>query len=325
MRTRDARLIGPDRGDLRGIASPAVSDELYLLAFDHRRSLLTSFFGVRGEPSPEDVERARLLKLVVWHGLARALADGVPAARTGVLVDTTYGRRVIDEARRAEVRIAIPIEESGREWFGFEVPDWRERLDRFDPTWAKVLVRSNPDGDVEANEGQRRALREVSEHCQATGRRFMFELLVPAEPRQLDSVGGDSDRYDRELRPALTVRAITAFQATGIEPDVWKLEGLETREDHEAIAAAARGDGRGDVGYVVLGRGADLATVERWLRTGIGVDGFVGFAVGRSIWWEPCRDFFDAGATDEAADRAVTEIAGRYRRLVDVFGDLAAP
>ena len=300
-------------------------DEVYLLAFDHRRSLLTSFFGVESEPSPDDVRRAELLKLVVWHGLARALADGVPAAWTGVLVDATYGRRVIDEARRAAVRIAIPIEESGREWFGFEVPDWRERLDLFDPTWAKVLVRSNPDGDAEANEAQRRALLEVSQHCRATGRGFMFELLVPAEPQQLDAVGGDVDRYDRELRPGLMVRAIGAFQAAGIEPDVWKLEGLETREDHEAIAAAARSDGRDRVVYVVLGRGADLATVERWLRAGIGVEGFVGFAVGRSIWWEPSRDFFDAGATDEAADRAATEIAHRYRRLVEVFDDHTAP
>jgi myo-inositol catabolism protein IolC len=153
----------------------------------------------------------------------------------------------------------------------------------------------------------------------------MFELLVPPEPHQLDAVGGDADRYDHELRPGLMVRAIQGFQTAGVEPAVWKLEGLETREDHEAIAAAARGGGRDRVGYVVLGRGADLPTVERWLRAGVGVDGFRGFAVGRSIWWEPCRDFFDAGATDEAADRAAAEIDDRYRRLVDVFGGPATP
>jgi len=302
-----------------------VPDELCLLAFDHRRSLLTSFFGVEGEPSPDDEERARRLKLVVWRGLERALADGTPADRAGVLVDPTYGRQVIDEARRARVRVAIPIEESGRERFAFEVPDWRERLKAFDPAWAKVLVRANPEGEADAEERQRRALLEVSEHCRATGRGFMFELLVPPEPHQLATVDGDADRYDRELRPGLMVRAIEGFQTAGVEPDVWKLEGLETREDHEAVAAAARGGGRDRVGYLVLGRGADLATVERWLRAGIGVDGFVGFAVGRSIWWEPCRDLFDAGATGDAADRAAAEIADRYRLLVDVFGNDATP
>jgi len=67
---------------------------------------------------------------------------------------------------------------------------------------------------------------------------------------------------------------------------------------------------------VVLGRGADAAAVERWLRAGAGVPGFDGFAIGRSIWWDPVRAYMD-GVTDRAA--AVTAIAERYVHFVTVY------
>ena len=297
--------------------------ELFLLAFDHRRSLLSSFFGVRGEPTSEDAARATRLKLVVWEGLERALAGGVPPASAGVLVDATYGGDVIDRARRAGVRVAAPLEASGRDEFAFEVDAWRDRLDELDPAWAKVLVRYNPSGDAATNERQRQALRAVSEHCRASGRGFMFELLVPAEPNQLRAVGNDAGRFDHEVRPGLTVRAIEELHASGVEPDVWKLEGLERPEHWGEVAAAACGGGpaprRHHVGCVVLGRGADLETVERWLRAAARIPAFVGFAVGRTIWWDPMRSFFDAGETPEARNRATGEIARRYRRLVESF------
>lgn len=296
-----------------------MSDELFVLAFDHRRSLMTTFFGVDGEPTPEDEAKARLLKNVVWSGLRRAIEDGLPTEQAGALVDATYGHEVIAEAGRLGVRVATPIEASGESEFTFEVPAWKRRLEELDPAWAKVLVRFNPDGDTQRNERQARALREVSDHCRATGRGFMFELLVPPESGQLEAVSGHADRYDREIRPGLTILAIGELQAAGVEPDVWKLEGLDRPGDAEAVAAAARAGGRDHVGCVVLGRGADLDAVERWLRVAASVPGFEGFAVGRSIWWDPGRTFFEAGAGEAAATAAATEIAHRFRRLVDAF------
>jgi myo-inositol catabolism protein IolC len=298
-----------------------VPDELFLLAFDHRRSLMTSFFGVSGKPTPEEEAKARLLKRIVWSGLNRALRGDATAERAAALVDVTYGREVIDDARRAGVRLAVPIEESGRDEFAFEVPDWRRRLDDIDPTWAKVLVRYNPEGDPEMNARQREALVEVTDHCRASCRGFMFELLVPPEPVQLESVDGDAGRYDREVRPGLMVNTIAELQEAGVEPDLWKIEGLDRREDCEAVAAAARAGARDRVGCVVLGRGADVEAVERWLRAGSGVTGFVGFAIGRSIWWDPMRPFFEAGASEEAAEAASSEIARRYLHFTRSFSD----
>jgi 5-dehydro-2-deoxygluconokinase len=108
-----------------------------------------------------------------------------------------------------------------------------------------VLVRYNPEGDPALNRRQAERLRRLSEYLRGRGQsRYMFELLVPAEKAQLDRVGGDTKRYDRELRPGLMVRAIHELQDAGVEPDVWKIEGLGRREDCATVVSAARRGGR---------------------------------------------------------------------------------
>jgi myo-inositol catabolism protein IolC len=291
-----------------------VSGRLHILAFDHRRSFMTSFLGVEAEPSPADAERARAGKRLIWEGLLRACDEGVPRDSAAALVDATYGAGVASGAREAGVRVAVPVEASGRDVFAFEVSSWRDVLDELDPTWAKALVRYNPEGDPADNDRQRSALRELSDHCRGTERGFMLELLVPPSDAQLGSVGGDRARFDRDVRAELTVGAIRQLQEAGIEPDLWKLEGSERRHDYERVTAAARAGGRDPVGCIVLGRGEDAAAVTRWIRAGAGVGGVVGFAIGRTIWWDPLRAYF-AGAP---ADEAIARIASTYRRFVDV-------
>jgi myo-inositol catabolism protein IolC len=293
---------------------------VHVLAFDHRRSLMTSFFGVPGDPTPADVERALLAKRLIWRGLLRALSEGARRESAAALVDATYGGDVIHAARSAGVRTAMPVEASGRDDFRFEVEEWRERLAELDPTWAKALVRYNPDGEPSVNEGQRAQLRELSDHCLGTGRALMLELLVPPTAAQLETVAGDRTRFDRERRAALTVSAIGQLQEAGIEPDLWKHEGFEQHADYERVAASARVGGREGVGCVILGRGEDAAAVERWVRAGAGVDGVVGFAIGRTIWWDPLRAHFD----DASQEEAVKLIAANYRRFVDIDDSVIA-
>lgn len=299
---------------------------LYVLAFDHRTSLMRSFFRVEGEPGQTDVERAYLAKRVIWQGLQRALeGGGVEPQEAGILVDETYGGAVISQARDLAVQVAVPVEASGRREFTFEFEDWKERLDALDPTWAKALVRYNPEGDADLNSRQLPALAELRRHCRATGRAFMFELLVPPEPHQLERVGDDRGRYDLEIRPGLMVRAVEEIRRAGVEPDLWKIEGLDRSQDCRAVSEATRAGGRDDVSCVVLGRGADREAVDRWLRAGAGVRGYVGFAIGRSIWWEPLKACFDRGAGDDACKSASGEIAREYLRFVGVFEDAARP
>ena len=233
-----------------------------------------------------------------------------------MLVDAQYGSRVARAARAAGDVLAMPVERSGQAEFDFEYgEDFGERILEYDPTFSKVLVRYNPDGDRELNARQAGRLRRLSDWLHEHGRLFLFELLVPAERGQLDVVGGDSGRYDTELRPALVLRAIEELRRAGIEPDLWKLEGLATRADCERVATLVRDGGRDRVSCVVLGRAAPDATVDAWLRAAAPVPGYVGFAIGRSIFGEAVESVAAGGDRDVA----IASIAARYRRFADVY------
>jgi myo-inositol catabolism protein IolC len=177
-------------------------------------------------------------------------------------------------------------------------------------------VRYNPEGDAEMNTRQAGRLRQLSDWLHERGRRFLFELLVAAEPHQLESVGGDVDRFDKEVRPGLMVGAISALQEAGIEADVWKIEGIDQRVDCERISETVRRGGRENVACVVLGRGADEAAVVHWLQQGAGVPGYIGFAIGRTIWWDALKGYL-ADQTDRA--EAAKTISENYRRMIDVY------
>jgi myo-inositol catabolism protein IolC len=201
--------------------------------------------------------------------------------------------------------------------FDFEYgEDFAQHIEAFSPSFCKVLVRYNPEGDKNLNERQAGRLRRLSDYLHRTDRKYMFELLVPATPDQLQRVGEDRKRYDLERRPALMVRPIEDLQEAGVEPDIWKIEGLDRREDCVQVAQTARRDGRGEVGCIVLGRGEDEAHVHTWLTTAAGVPGFIGFAVGRTTFWDPLVAWREQKSSWEAA---VAEVARRYRQWVDVF------
>lgn len=294
------------------------SGELYILAFDHRGSF-TKRFGVEGNPTAEDNRRFADGKHLIFEGIELALARGADPSVTGALVDEQFGApaNVPEEARELGIKLAMPVEKSGQKEFDFEYgEDFGAHIERFDPDFAKVLVRYNPDGDAEMNERQGGRLRALSDWLHANDRRLLFELLVPAEEAQLAAVGGDANRYDAESRPDLMVRAIAELQEAGIEADVWKIEGVEARTDSERIAAQCRAGGRGGVACVVLGRGADADKVDQWLRSGASVEGYIGFAIGRSIWGEPLKGWIEGAVSREDA---VAQIADNYLRFIDVY------
>ena len=290
---------------------------LYILAFDHRGSFQKKFFGVEGVPTADETARIADAKRVIFEGFLAALEAGLDRSMSGVLVDEQFGSPVAREAKAGGLILAMPTEKSGQDEFDFEFgEDFGRHIEDFDPTFCKVLVRFNPEGDGATNARQAARLKDLSEWLHHRDRKFLFELLVPPQAHQLENVGGDAGRFDRELRPQLMRVAIAELQAAGIEPDVWKIEGLDDREDCEAIVEQCRIAGRDHVSCVVLGRGADDAAVDRWLRAGAGVPGYIGFAIGRSIWWEPLRGYVD-GSTERGL--AAVTIASNYRRFIDVY------
>lgn len=289
---------------------------LFLLAFDHRASFTRDLFGLSADPTPAEAARIAEAKAIIYEGFLRALERDAPRDAAGILVDEAYGSDVARRAHAAGVPLAMPVEASGQRVFEFAYGDaFGEHIERFDPTFAKVLVRYNPD-DPEGNTTQTERLKRLSDWLHVRGRLFLFELLAPATAAQLATVGGDVDRYDRELRPTLMVRAMMELQAAGVEPDIWKIEGLYTRADAERVAAQARAGDRSRVACIVLGRGASEARVAHWLRVAAPVAGFRGFAVGRTIWQEPLFSYRD-GVIDREA--AAERIASRYLRAIDLY------
>jgi myo-inositol catabolism protein IolC len=291
--------------------------KLYILAFDHRGSFQKKFFGLEGTPDPEQTAMIADAKHLIFEGMAQAVAAGADPSATGVLVDEQFGSTVPEEAHAAGLLLAMPAERSGQNMFDFEYgDDFGAHIERFDPDFTKVLVRYNPEGDQQENSVQLAKLKRLSDWLHKRERRFLFELLVPAEPAQLQAVDGDSERYDAELRPALMRGAIAAIQDAGIEVDVWKIEGVDERSDCEMLVAQARSGGREGVVCVVLGRGADDAKVDHWLTQAAPVDGFVGFAIGRSIWWDPLKAYVEGKIERKVGAR---QIAENYLRFVKVY------
>jgi myo-inositol catabolism protein IolC len=299
-----------------GLDELGYDEQLYVLAFDHRGSF---------EKMVGSVERVPGAKTLIWEGFQKAVELGAPKGASGVLVDAQYGPTVAREAKAGGYKLAMPVEKSGQTEFDFDYGDaFGEKIEEFDPDFTKVLVRYNPDGDAAMNERQIEKLRRLSEWLHEHHRKYLFELLVPAEASQLAQVGGSADRYDGELRPELMMRAIHELQDGGVEADIWKIEGIDDRGACDQIAKLVRREGRDRVSCVVLGRGASDAKVDEWLRAGSGVEGYIGFAIGRSIFAESVKAY---AADPDGFDReaAAEKIARNYLRFIEVYEGAPVP
>lgn len=291
---------------------------LYVLPFDHRGSFQTKMFGWKGTLTLEQAADIAATKQVIYDGFKAAISAGVPKEKGGILVDEQFGTAILRDAAKQGYSTSCPAEKSGQDEFDFEYgEDFVKHIEAFNPTFCKVLVRYNPEGDKTLNQRQAARLKRLADFVHGkTKSMFMFELLVPAEKAQLDRLKGDKKAYDLELRPRLMVQAIEQLQDWGVEADVWKIEGLDRREDCMRIVVAARRNKRDKVGCIILGRGEDDKKVREWLATAAPVNGFIGFAVGRTTFWDPLMDWRAKKSTREAA---VAEISRRYREWVDTF------
>jgi myo-inositol catabolism protein IolC len=310
---------------------PRHDDPLFILAMDHRDSFGKTLFGVRDD-DPDNVQLAAMesAKQLIFEGLREA-APKVTIGRPGVLVDEMYGQAVIDAAVAdrgagppqadgagggAQVVLAVPVEASGHEWFTLQWDEaWLEHVARIRPDYAKVLVRDNPAFDPAPRERQLADLARVGEGLRGIGVPLLYELLVPATDAQLDRAGHDAGVYDRDIRPGLVAEVIAGNQAHGVEPALWKVEGLETVEAARQVAGQAKAGGR-DADLIVLGRDSPAGRLYRWLEVASQVPAFVGFAIGRSIWEDVVRDYEASNRGAAAADAAREKVAGRYLDFV---------
>lgn len=292
--------------------------DLYIMPFDHRGSFQEKLFGIKGrQPNAEETKMIASYKQIIYDGFKKAVDQGVPREKAGILADEQFGSDVVRAAKSDGFMTAVPAEKSGQDEFDFEYnQEFGAHIAKFDPTFVKVLVRYNPEGDAGMNKRQTERLKKLSDYCHQHGNKFMFELLVPATKEQLARSNNDPKLYDKQMRPALMIQSMHELQQAGVEPDLWKLEGVETEEDCRKIATQARTGGRDKVGVILLGRGENEEKVRHWLATAAKVPGYVGFAVGRTIFWEPLRLCKDGAISrEEAANR----VAKNYKSFCDLW------
>jgi myo-inositol catabolism protein IolC len=292
---------------------------MFALAFDHRGVFRRELFGIDGEPTPDEDAALAAAKEVIYAGIAEALDSGeVEPGAAAILVDERHGAAIAHRARARGVRVAMPVERADRDLFEFEYgDDFKAHIERFQPDYAKVLVRFNPEGNPGDNDLQLSRLRRLAAFLEDSPTQLMFELIVVPSQAQLAAVGRDARRFDVELRPHLIARSIAAVQAAGVEPAMWKLEGVDSAEHAQTIAATARaGPTRANVGCILLGAGAPAERVREWLQVAAATPGYRGFAIGRSVWGEPLR-YWLAGEADRSSASAA--IAERYLGFIRAY------
>ena len=185
---------------------------LYILPFDHRTSYISGLFGWKEPLNVEQMVTVAHSKQVIYAGFQQAIADQVAKDRVGLLFDEEFGSAILRDAASKSYITVAPVEKSGHEEFEFAYgADFAQHIEAFHPTFAKVLVRYNPEGDAVLNQRQASRLKRLSDYLHQTQRLFMFELLVPASPMQLDQFEGDTNAYDLQLRPRLKMQTIQAL------------------------------------------------------------------------------------------------------------------
>jgi myo-inositol catabolism protein IolC len=290
---------------------------LYLLPFDHRNSYVTGMFNFTPPLTAGERKAVVDSKRVIYDGFRQAVGTDVAIASGAILVDEEFGADILRDAVESGYVTALSTEKSGSDEFEFEHgAAFAEHIEAFGPTFAKVLVRYNAAGDAALNRRQTARLKQLSDYCRSANQLFMFELLVPATKAQMDRVKSDKRTYDLQIRPELMLQAIRTLQDDGVEPDIWKIEGLDRREDCDRVVEAARRGGRDEVGCIVLGRGANEKQVAGWLETAASVQGFTGFAVGRTTFWDAVVDY---EARKASRQEAASRVAERYRGWAAIF------
>ena len=290
---------------------------LYILPFDHRATFAQKLFNKKTLEELSEEERASIkeYKQIIYQGFKKAVENGISKEYAAILVDEEFGDQVLKDAKENGYTILLTTEKTGQEEFDFQYgSDFASHIEKYNPQFVKVLIRYNPEDKEELRHRQLEKLKIISNFCKDKGFKFLLEVLVIPTDKQKEETNNSKEEFDRLLRPALTVAVIKELQDFGVEPDIWKLEGFDTKEEYKEIVEAAKEHGRENVSLVVLGRGEGEEKVDEWLKVGSQVQGVVGFAVGRTVFWQSIVDFKNGSKTrDDAIDTINKNFTNFYK------------
>jgi 5-dehydro-2-deoxygluconokinase len=252
------------------------STNLFVLPFDHRAGFAQKMLGF-GEMLTLDEKRlVTSYKQIIYDAIFKAIDMGIAKENSAVLVDEVYGLEILKDAKVKGLITMQTMEKSGQDFFDFEYENWKEHLLDINPSYAKALVRYDVSAD---NMDQLTRLKELSDFCAENKIGLLIEPLIKVRGEQAD--------FDQNERYKDLMVMIKEMQDFGIEANVWKIEGLYHKEQYEEVAKTARNnEKRVNVGVIILGRNETKEHVMQWITAGRDVAGVIGFAVGRTIFWE---------------------------------------
>lgn len=288
---------------------------LCILPFDHRSSFTKNMLGIEGrKPTDQEIEKIKDEKLIIYEAFKKAVKECVPKEEAAILVDEEFGSQILIDAKNDGFTTILTTEKSGQSEFDFEYgEDEFDHIRKYNPDYAKALIRYNPEGNKSLNQKQAERLRQLSDFCKKNGFKFLLEpLVIPTEEQLKNS---SQEEFDKNLRPNLTVKMMEELQNENVRPDIWKIEGMDTREEYENVVKQAQKNESASK-IVILGRGAEESQVIHWLKTGAPVEGVIGFAVGRTIFWDPLV-YYTSGQIGR--EEAIERININYQKFYNVF------
>lgn len=290
---------------------------LFILPFDHRSSFAKLFGFTNPNLSPEEKEIITNAKEIIYVAFKKAVDQGISKEQAAILIDEEYGDKIIKDAINQNYNVILTTEKSGQKEFTFEYGDeFKKHIEKYKPIFVKALIHYNPDDDPLSKMRQQQKLEILSNYCHQNSYKFLLEVLVSPTTQQLKDVSGNSKRYDIEARPNLTAKAIEELQNADIEPDIWKIEGMENEDSYKIVALQAQKGERKNVGIVILGRAENQEKVEQWIKTGNKIKGIVGFAVGRTIFWSPLTEYKNGKIEKE---KVIETISNNFVHFYHIF------
>lgn len=270
-------------------------EELYVLAFDHRRQL-------EELADDEGASRARIavFKDLVARAVERTAMQTSEPERLGVIVDSRHGSGVLNRLSGGPLWIGRPIETPGSRPVAFDSP---ETIGLHLASWPvahviKCLVFYHPDDPVELRLAQERQIRELYGAAQTLDRDLLLEIICSGRGLPVDD--------------DTMVRAMKRLYNLGVRPAWWKIEP-QSRASWQRIAAVIAERDPWCNGVLLLGLDAPEDVLRRAFEAAADTPVCRGFAVGRSIFNPAAREWFAGLMSDE---EAIADIAARYQRLI---------
>lgn len=271
---------------------------IYMLASDHRWQW-EEWCDTAGVPRSRIAEVKRL----VFEAFSEARTRSDDVRRNGaLLLDSLYGAEAVAAAQAAGVPVGTPVEKAGR--FPLEWQDDPFYAGLSGNSFAKVLVRYRPEWEEQAKEGQMRKLLDLQAWCRSAKMPLLVEIIIMRN-------GEDERDFEERGRPSILASVIREAYRRDLVPDLWKIEGTSSSTGAAIIDAAIRE--RSGPRQLILGKGADAALIEQWFDAAAGLPSTAGFAIGRSVFWDPCTNYLK-GKTDPGA--AVERMASTYLDLI---------